>query len=228
MALVVVAQARACCRTIATRRRRARALRPRARTRCSSSACSARCRSSAKGAVLDWSAVFLRFSRGFSEAAGGLAYAAFSVTMGIGRLAGDAMVGAAWAGARPPGRRAGSRPPGSRLATATPSAASAVARVRARGPRRIEHRARPLQRGRPAAGVPAGMALAAVTTIGYAGLLAGPALVGFVAQVTSLPVALALTGAFHRRRDRVGRALGARREACAVVRRTAGTRVRRS
>ena len=36
------------------------------------------------------------------------------------------------------------------------------------------------------------LALAAVTTMGYAGQLAGPALIGFAAHVTSLPVALGL------------------------------------
>jgi hypothetical protein len=37
--------------------------------------------------------------------------------------------------------------------------------------------------------VPAGVALATVTTIAYAGLLVGPALIGFVADLTSLPAA---------------------------------------
>jgi hypothetical protein len=39
------------------------------------------------------------------------------------------------------------------------------------------------------------VALAAVTTIGYMGLLAGPAMIGLVAQFSGLPAALALTGA---------------------------------
>ncbi len=37
--------------------------------------------------------------------------------------------------------------------------------------------------------MPPALALAAVTTTGYAGILIGPALIGFAAQVTSLPVA---------------------------------------
>ena len=45
------------------------------------------------------------------------------------------------------------------------------------------------------AGVPAGIALATVTTIGYAGLLLGPALIGFLAQTTSLPIAFAALAA---------------------------------
>ncbi|MGP1358963.1 MAG: MFS transporter, partial [Roseicyclus sp.] len=37
--------------------------------------------------------------------------------------------------------------------------------------------------------MPAGLAIAAVTTTGYAGILAGPALIGFVSQATSLVAA---------------------------------------
>ncbi len=44
-------------------------------------------------------------------------------------------------------------------------------------------------------GVPAGTALAAVATTGYAGLLAGPPLIGLAAEVTSLPVALGIVSA---------------------------------
>ncbi len=37
--------------------------------------------------------------------------------------------------------------------------------------------------------MPPSVAVPAVTTFGYAGVLAGPALIGFVAQGTSLPTA---------------------------------------
>ncbi len=37
--------------------------------------------------------------------------------------------------------------------------------------------------------MPASVAVPAVTTLGYAGVLAGPALIGFIAQATSLPFA---------------------------------------
>jgi len=45
-------------------------------------------------------------------------------------------------------------------------------------------------------GIQAGTALAAVATIGYLGLLAGPPLIGLTAHVTSLPMALGLVSAF--------------------------------
>jgi hypothetical protein len=41
-------------------------------------------------------------------------------------------------------------------------------------------------------GVPPGYGLAATTTLGYCGLLAGPPLVGFLAAASSLPIALGL------------------------------------
>ncbi len=51
-----------------------------------------------EGSVLDWSAVFLSQDRGVDAARATLGYAAFSVTMTAGRLAGDGIV--AWLGRR--------------------------------------------------------------------------------------------------------------------------------
>jgi hypothetical protein len=42
--------------------------------------------------------------------------------------------------------------------------------------------------------MPASLAIAAITTIGYAGVLAGPALIGFMAHLTSLELAFAALG----------------------------------
>jgi hypothetical protein len=44
-------------------------------------------------------------------------------------------------------------------------------------------------------GVPPGIGLATVTTIGYGGLLLGPALIGFVADATSLQLAFVMVAA---------------------------------
>jgi len=43
--------------------------------------------------------------------------------------------------------------------------------------------------------MPPSLAVAAITTIGYAGILAGPALIGFVAHATSLNISFAILGA---------------------------------
>jgi hypothetical protein len=39
-------------------------------------------------------------------------------------------------------------------------------------------------------GIPAGIGIAGITTVGYAGFLVGPPLIGFVAEATSLRAAL--------------------------------------
>ena len=146
-----------------------------------------------EGAVLDWSAVFLRFSRGFGEAAGGLGYAAFSVTMGIGRLLGDAMVtrfGAARV-LRIGGLTAAA---GFGLATTAPWSPAAVGGFALVGAGAANVVPVLFSAAGRVHGVPPSLALAGVTTMGYMGLLAGPALIGFVAQVIGLPGALALTG----------------------------------
>jgi hypothetical protein len=42
--------------------------------------------------------------------------------------------------------------------------------------------------------VPTAASLSAVTTLGYTGQLAGPAMIGFIANATSLPIALGFVG----------------------------------
>jgi predicted MFS family arabinose efflux permease len=147
-----------------------------------------------EGAVLDWRAVFLRFSRGLSDAMGGLGYAAFSVTMGVGRLMGDRWV--TRLGARRVLAAGGTlAAAGFAVAALTPWTVSAVggfALVGAGASNVVPVLFSAAGRVR---GVPASVALAAVTTIGYMGLLAGPAMIGLVAQFSGLPAALALTGA---------------------------------
>ena len=148
----------------------------------------------AEGAVLDWSAVFLRELRQVDVSTAGIGYAVFSVAMAVGRLTGDRMthrfgatrmlrVGGAlasagfvaaamlpWAG----GALAGFVAVGLGASNIVPVLFSAAGRV---------------------PGVPAGIALATVTTIAYAGLLVGPALIGFIADATSLPVAFVIVAA---------------------------------
>ncbi|UVO30384.1 hypothetical protein KUF59_06555 [Bradyrhizobium arachidis] len=43
--------------------------------------------------------------------------------------------------------------------------------------------------------MPAGLAIAAITTVGYAGILIGPAGVGFLAELAGLPAAFAMLAA---------------------------------
>lgn len=140
-----------------------------------------------EGAILDWSALLLLGRDLVAPPQSGLGYALFSVAMTIGRLTGDRVVQALgnrrtllWGGVLTVA--------GFALLLVVPGLAALAGFVLiGLGTANIV----PVlfsQAGRQAA-MPASLAVAAVTTIGYAGVLAGPALVGFVAQLSSLPAA---------------------------------------
>jgi predicted MFS family arabinose efflux permease len=143
----------------------------------------------AEGSALDWSAVFLGTVRGAPAAEAGLAYAAFSATMTAGRIFGDRLVA-----------RAGLRRTivagaviaavGLAVATLAPSWEVGIAgyAVLGAGCANIVPALFTLT-GRQTA-MPENAAVAAVSVLGYAGILAGPAAIGFVARATSLPTAL--------------------------------------
>jgi len=147
----------------------------------------------AEGAILDWSAVFLQFHRGFDPAWSGVGYAAFSVAMAVMRLSGDRLVsrisarniviyGSLVAAA------------GFFIAVLTPWSGMAIFGFVLVG----LGAANIVPVFFSAAGnmphTPAYIAIPAITTIGYAGQLAGPALLGFVAYFYSLPLAIGLIG----------------------------------
>jgi predicted MFS family arabinose efflux permease len=148
----------------------------------------------AEGVVLDWSAVFLREFRGVHVESAGVGYAVFSVAMAAGRFTGDAIVHRLGAG---PVLRAGAALAalGFVLAAGLPFTAASLAGFAAIGFGAANIVPILFSASGHVPGVPAGIALATVTTIAYAGLLAGPALVGFVAAATSLPTALLAIGA---------------------------------
>ncbi|MBC3338222.1 MULTISPECIES: MFS transporter [Pseudomonas] len=145
----------------------------------------------AEGAVLDWSAVFLSDERGLDEAYAGLGYAAFALTMTIGRLTGDAIV-----------RRLGAKrviviggllaTAGMLLATLLPAWETALlgyALVGAGCSNIVPVLYTAV--GKQTV-MPEHIAVPAITTLGYAGILAGPALIGFIAHGSSLSVAFVL------------------------------------
>ncbi|MDQ1834649.1 MFS transporter [Massilia scottii] len=149
----------------------------------------------AEGAILDWSALLLTEGRGPDGGAGqgGLGYAAFAIAMTLGRLTGDRVVGklggqrvlllgglCAAAGffctvlaSSVAGMLAGFVLIGLGASNIVPILFTAAGSQRA---------------------MPASLAIGAITTLGYAGILAGPAAIGFVAHATSLPVAFAGLG----------------------------------
>ena len=145
----------------------------------------------AEGAALDWSAVFLAQERGIDTAYAGLGYAAFALTMTIGRLTGDRII-----------RRLGATrvivfggltaATGLFLATFAPSWEAALVGYALLGvgcsnivP--VLYTAVGKQTV-----MPESIAVPAITTLGYAGILAGPAVIGFVAHASSLSFAFGL------------------------------------
>ena len=142
----------------------------------------------AEGAVLDWSAVFLSSLQHLAASLAGLGYASFATTMTIGRLMGDRVVD-----------RLGDRKVilfGGLIAAAGFAVATLVPywQVALMGYALIGVGCSNIvpvlfsSVGRQTA-MPENVAVPAITTLGYAGVLAGPAGIGFVAQVASLPVA---------------------------------------
>jgi predicted MFS family arabinose efflux permease len=148
----------------------------------------------AEGAVLDWSAVFLREIRSVDVSLAGVGYGVFSVAMATGRFAGDRITHGI-------GSRAilrvgsGIAALGFLIAAAAPWAAGTLFGLVLIGFGASNVVPVLFSASGRVPGVPAGIALATVTTIAYAGLLLGPALVGFLAQTTSLPTAFTVLGA---------------------------------
>ena len=142
-----------------------------------------------EGAILDWGGVFLSTVRGMDPAHAGVGYAAFAMTMTVGRLTGDRVVRwigptliivlggscAAWGlllATLAPAWEAtllGYCLVGAGCSNIVPVLYSAVGRQNA---------------------MPEHIAIPAITTLGYAGILAGPAIIGSLAHSTSLSTAL--------------------------------------
>ncbi|MCK1793487.1 MFS transporter [Pseudomonas violetae] len=145
----------------------------------------------AEGAALDWSAVFLAQERGIDTAYAGLGYAAFALTMTMGRLTGDRIVrclgatrvivfGGLTAAA------------GLFLATFAPNWEFSLVGYALLGAGcsnivPVLYTAVGKQTV-----MPESVAVPAITTLGYAGILAGPAVIGFIAHGSSLSFAFGL------------------------------------
>lgn len=142
-----------------------------------------------EGAILDWSALFLTDKALVTEARGGLGYTLFSIAMTFGRLIGDRVT-------RQIGDRATLMCGGllailgfvTLLFSAVPLISLSSFALIGLGASNIV----PVlfrQAGAQTV-MPASAAISAMTTMGYAGILLGPAAIGFVAR------SVGLTGAF--------------------------------
>lgn len=157
-----------------------------------------------EGAILDWSALLI-VGMGMVEAAqGGLGYMLFSVAMTVGRLTGDRIV-AAVGNLRVLTTGGLLTIAGLVLLLSAPSAAAGLAGFVAigLGASNIVPVLFSLA-GRQTV-MPPALAITAVTTVGYAGILAGPAAIGLAAHLSDLPTAfwllavlMALVPAFAR------------------------------
>ena len=145
----------------------------------------------AEGAMLDWSAVFLISVHGLDAAQAGLGYSAFALAMAAGRLSGDRLVK----------RFGGTRiiiSGGLLAATGLVLAVVAPAPWLAFGGFLLVglgiSNLVPIfftAAGRQTI-MPASFAIASITAIGYAGILLGPAGIGFVAEHFSLEASFVL------------------------------------
>jgi hypothetical protein len=147
-----------------------------------------------EGSMLDWSAVLITEQRASGPAQAGFGFASFSLAMTLGRLIGDRVV--AKIGRRPVVAIGG-------LLAAGGIALAALVSIRAIAllgyvlvgvgcsnivP--VLFTAVGRQRTMPQA-----VAVPAITTLGYAGILTGPAGIGFIAQHSTLPVAFLFVAA---------------------------------
>ncbi|MGM3161899.1 MFS transporter [Dickeya undicola] len=148
----------------------------------------------AEGTVLDWSAVFLTEHRGMPDTQGALGFACFAAAMTLGRLTGDRVVTAL--GSQPvvmlgasmavaglmlavwvplwPVALLGYALIGLGCSNIVPIMFSAIGRQTS---------------------MPQAAAVPAVTTLGYFGVLAGPASIGFIAHHSSLSAAFLVVAA---------------------------------
>jgi MFS family permease len=144
-----------------------------------------------EGAMADWSALYLRDVTGAAPglAAGG--YASFSLAMATGRFVGDALT--VRFGATMLVRGGGILAAlGLGVALVSSSPLLAIVGFGAVGAGFSVAFPLMLARAGALAGTSAGTAIATVSVFGYSGFLAGPPLIGFVAQATNLRGGLAV------------------------------------
>lgn len=145
----------------------------------------------AEGAAVDWSAVYLDGSLGTTAGVAALGYTAFSLAMVASRLAGDGLNGrfGPAALARGGGLLAAA---GLAFALALDTVPAALAGFAAMGAGLGVVVPVLFRAGGSTPGVPAGVGIAAVSTVGWLGFLAGPPAIGFAADAVGLRAALGI------------------------------------
>ncbi|QXI31526.1 MFS transporter [Pseudomonas vanderleydeniana] len=143
-----------------------------------------------EGAMLDWSAVFLHSERGMDKSHAGFGFTLYALAVALCRLGGDRLVNAV-GHQRMLVAGAGCAALGLLLIVSIdlPAVALGGFVLAGIGLSNIVPILFSTAGNHPR--VPSGMALSAVTLIGYSGLLSGPALIGLVARHASLSAAFA-------------------------------------
>lgn len=138
-----------------------------------------------EGAMADWSAVFLRVAVEASDAEAALGYAAFSTSMVIVRLVGGRLV--EWCGPVQTTRASTATAfTGLVIAILSNNLGLSLAGFALVGMGYAVVMPLVFSRAAHDPQMAAGPAIAAVATLGYGGMLLGPPLIGFVAQLTGL------------------------------------------
>ena len=149
------------------------------------------CALMAEGAIADWSAVYLSSSLGARPGIAAAGFAFFSVAMTVSRLSGDRLT--MRLGASAVVRAGGAAATvGMVLALAWASPIAAVAGFGLVGLGIASMFPLALSAAGRTPGMRSPVALAAVTSAGYTGLLASPPVIGLTAELTSLRAALGL------------------------------------
>ena len=150
----------------------------------------------AEGAVLDWSAVFLSGTRGMATAYAGLGYVAFTVAMTFGRLTGDRVV--------------------ERFGGTTVILLGGLCSASGFALASLVSGWQPALFGFVLIGLgcsnivpvlftrigrqtlmPEHIAVSTISTLGYSGILTGPALIGLIAHISSLSIAFLILAALQ-------------------------------
>lgn len=146
-----------------------------------------------EGAMLDWSALFLHENRGINAEFAGIGYATFSIAMALMRLVGDGIV-SRFSGQKVVVMGSIIAASGLFLAVLTPYTIAALFGFMLLGLGAANIVPVFLSEGGRLKNISAAVSIPAITTMGYAGQLAGPALLGLIAQMFSLPIALGFCG----------------------------------
>jgi len=148
-----------------------------------------------EGAMYDWSVLYMKQERASDAATAALAYAAFSAAMALGRFGGD-RVRARWAPVtllRASGALAAA---GMAAALLLPWAPAVLVAFGAVGLSLANVVPVLFSAASRQPGVAPAHGIAAVTSVGYLGMMAGPPLIGVVAHATSLGTGLVAVAVF--------------------------------